>query len=312
MAGFDAPPRIIYVPGKNPKPPAEQYKQQLRRCLLEGVRKADPGVHAELAALPDFFTLIAWNHDYYGRYADFDDSPWIDRLVAKPEASPEDIREARRWRVRVGRISHLIADRFPALISLIRNPRLRASIEDTAGYFENREGIADKVRRPLTECLREHGAAAGPILLIGHSLGSVIAYDALWTASHLDPVDCTVDLFLSMGSPLGMRFVQQRLLGHDAVGLLRYPTKIRRWLNVTAVGDPYAIDPHLRNDFGEMVELGLVEEIRDYEEPVYTWFRSPQFGLNVHRSYGYLVTRDIGGLIAGWWKTWRAAVPGRR
>jgi hypothetical protein len=303
----DRVPRIIYVPGKNPKPPADQYQRQLRRCLLEGVRKADPDVHADLAALPDCLSLIAWNHDYYGRYADFDDSPWVDRLIEKPEAAPEDMREARHWRVHVGRISHLIADRFPALIGLVRNPRLRASIEDTAGYFENREGIAEKVRRPLIECLRRYGAEGAPILLIGHSLGSVIAWDALWTASHLEPVDCDVDLFLSLGSPLGMRFVQQRLLGHDAFGPLRYPAKIRRWVNVTAVGDPYAIDPHLRNDFGEMVELGLVESIRDYETPVYTWFRSPQFGLNVHRSYGYLVTREVGSLIAGWWKEAKAA-----
>jgi hypothetical protein len=302
MAAPDRRPRIIFVPGKNPKPEPELYKQQLRRCLLAGVGKADPAVHAELAALPDFFTLIAWNHGYYGRYADFDDSPWVDRLLEKQEASPEDMREARNWRVRVGRISHLIADRFPMLIGLIRNPRLRASIEDTAGYFENRAGIALRVRSPLTDCLREFGAENAPILLIGHSLGSVIAYDALWTASHLEPLECKVDLFLSMGSPLGMRFVQERLLGHEAVGPLRYPTNIRRWLNITAVGDPYAVDPHLRNDFGEMIDLGLVDDIRDNEDPVYTWFRSPQFGLNVHRSYGYLVTREVGSVIATWWK----------
>jgi len=302
MPAPDRRPRIIFVPGKNPKPPPDLYKAQLRRCLLEGVRKADPAVHAELAALPDFFTLIAWNHNYYGRYADIaQEQPWIDRLIEKQEATPEDIREARRWRVRIGRVSHVIADRFPALIRLVRNPKLRASIEDTAGYFENRAGIAEKVRSPLTECLRNFGAEEAPIMVIGHSLGSVIAWDALWTASHLEPVRCTVDLFLSMGSPLGMRFVQERLLGHDGCGPLRYPKNVRRWLNITSVGDPYAIDPHLRNDFREMIELGLVEDIRDNAEPVYTWFRS-DLGLNVHRSYGYLVTRHVGNVIATWWK----------
>ena len=302
MTVADRVPRIIFVPGKNPKPRPELYKQQLRRCLLEGVRKADPAVHAELAALPDLFTLIAWNHSYYGSYSDISlEIPWIDRMLEKPEASPEDRREARRWRVRIGRISHVIADRFPTLIRLVRNPRLRASIEDTAGYFENRAGIAEKVRSPLTGCLREFGAEGVPILLIGHSLGSVIAYDALWTASHLEPLRCTVDLFLSMGSPLGMRFVQQRLLGHDAIGALCYPKISRRWLNITAVGDPYAIDPHLRDDFREMIDLRLVEDIRDNGEPVYTWFRS-ELGLNVHRSYGYFATRDVGRVIAAWWK----------
>ena len=303
MAAADRPlPQIIYVPGKNPKPRPDLYKAQLWRCLLEGVRRADPDVHPSLAARPECFTLIAWNFDYYGVYSDLAvDQAGIDALFAKQQAAPEDIREARHWRVRVGRISHLIADRFPALIGLVRNPRLKASIEDTAGYFENREGIAEKVRSPLTQCLREFGAENAPILLIGHSLGSVIAYDALWTASHVEPVHCTVDLFLSMGSPLGMRFVQERLLGRDAVGRQRYPGNIRRWENITSVGDPYAIDPRLRNDFGEMVELGLVQDIHDNTEPVYSWFRNA-LGLNVHRSYGYLVTPGVGGVIAAWWK----------
>lgn len=274
---------------------------QLWRCLLDGVRRADPLVHVQMASRPELFSLVGWSHSYYGRYADLGvDLPWIDALLAKQGPTPEDIREASHWRVRIGRVSHLIADRLPALVGLIRNPRLRASIEDTAGYFENRAGIAEKVRRPLTELLREFGAQKAPLLVIGHSLGSVIAYDSLWTASHLEPLDCSVDLFLTLGSPLGIRFVQRRLLGHDALGRLRYPTNIRRWCNITAVGDAYAIDPHVRNDFHEMLELGLIEDIRDYEERVFTWYRS-DLGLNVHRAYGYLVTPEVGGVIAEWW-----------
>jgi pimeloyl-ACP methyl ester carboxylesterase len=140
-----------------------------------------------------------------------------------------------------------------------------------------------------------------PVLLIGHSLGSVIAWDVLWQLSHDKPAPCRVDLFLTIGSPLGTRYVQRRLMGSREKGRRRYPVNIRRWINVTSVGDLMAVDPKLRSDFDEMIRLGLIEEIRDHPGPVYNFYRSDE-GLNVHRSYGYLVNPVVGGIIAEWWR----------
>ena len=139
----------------------------------------------------------------------------------------------------------------------------------------------------------------GRVLLIGHSLGSVIAYDALWELSHLENHPGKVDLFLTLGSPLGMRFVQDRLLGFRQRER-RFPCNIRRWINVAAHGDLTALDPELRDDFLPMLGLGCTETIADRHRGVFNYFRN-EHGLNEHRSYGYLVEPHVACTVAGWW-----------
>ena len=294
-------PRIIFVPGKNPKPPPQEHRAQLWRCLLEGVRRARPEICADMQSHGDAFSLADWNYSYYGCQKPMGpDIPWIDALIRQPAATAEDQREARRWSRRAVRVAYLVADEFPALIPHLPDPKVKATIEETLRYFDNRDGVAELVRRPLEKLFHEDCGLHTPFMIIGHSLGSVIAWDALWKLSREDTSGCRVDLFLTFGSPLGTRFVQKRILGHDRTGRDRYPTNIRRWHNVTATGDLTAFDPRLRNDFYEMVKLGLTEDILDNREPVYNYFRNDQ-GLNVHRSYGYLVNPAVGAVIASWW-----------
>jgi hypothetical protein len=74
---------------------------------------------------------------------------------------------------------------------------------------------------------------AGCRVLIGHSLGSVVAYEHL--RQHPDH---RVELFLTMGSPLGLRMVRRRL----SVAPLPVPT----WVNVRDLRDPVACAGELR------------------------------------------------------------------
>ena len=50
MSGTAGGPLIIYVPGLKPKPEHSLHREQVLRCLLEGLRRIDPGVAAEMAA----------------------------------------------------------------------------------------------------------------------------------------------------------------------------------------------------------------------------------------------------------------------
>ena len=74
---------------------------------------------------------------------------------------------------------------------------------------------------------------------------AVIGYDTLWELTHVDDESVPIELWLTMGSPLGQRYLKRRLLGCDRSGAGRYPGGIRRWVNLTAVGDMTAIDPVL-------------------------------------------------------------------
>ena len=106
------------------------------------------------------------------------------------------------------------------------------------------------MRESLLERMQPGG---GPFIVIGHSQGSIIAFDVL---SDLDPNKYRVPLFVTIGSPLGIAEVQDQvkiLLGKSR---LTVPRCVQHWLNVCDPGDPVAADSTLRDDFsgGSVIE----------------------------------------------------------
>lgn len=294
--------RIIFIPGKNPKPPSEEHRRQLLRSLLRGVERADPAVAQAIEHDAGCFTLLAWNPLYYQSYKPLDeDLPWIDALLKRPGPTKEDVQEAQSFRRRTAWLLYAAADLFQFLIPLLPDKVVKNTIQETARYFSNEGGMGEQVRELLKTPLRRMYADGERILIMGHSMGSVIAYDTFWELTHIEKNPGRVDTFLTLGSPLGMRFTQQRLRGAHEKGARRYPHNIRRWVNIASQGDLTALDPTLRDDFQSMLELGLVESITDVNGGIFNYFRNDR-GLNVHRSYGYLVNPRVGEVIANWWK----------
>ena len=293
-------PHIIFVPGKNPKPPAEQHRNILWRILLEGVKRAAPDVVNNLSEHQSCFELSAWNHTYYHRTKDINrDLPWIDALQNKHGPSEKDIQEANTTHYKLLRILYSIIDYAPFLLRLVPSD-LKSTAEEVKRYFNNKNDIACEIREILKEQLRPLLKNNEKVLLIGHSLGSVIAYDVLWELSHLEKIETKVDMFLTLGSPLGMNYVQSRIKGSQFKGNKKYPLNIKRWVNVAAEGDITALDQVFSDDFSEMKNLNLIESIEDHCQGIYNFFRNED-GLNCHRSYGYLVNPAVGKVIADWW-----------
>jgi hypothetical protein len=292
---------ILFVPGKNPKPPADHHHGLLWRCLLRGVELHDAAIAAEMASHVDRFQIVPWNRMYYHKVKQLeDDLPWIEVLIRKSGPSPEDIRAVHAWRTKIAWLTYTLADLFPFLIPLTPDPAVKSAVEETRDYFENRANIGCQVRELLKAPLRRIFASGERVLLIAHSMGSVIAYDALWELWHEEKLRGHVDLFLTLGSPLGMRFVQKRLIGFRNHGKQRFPGNIRHWQNVAAEGDLTALDPEVHDDFKPMLDLGLTESIHDKHDGIHTYFRNAS-GLNAHRSYGYLAHPHVGKIIAHWW-----------
>jgi hypothetical protein len=292
---------IIFVPGKNPKPPADQHQSMLWRTLIEGVRRAEPQIISELNQHDENFKLIAWNYLYYHMTKDINrDLPWIDALINQHGPTERDIREAKAWHRKLDRLLYSIVDHLPFLLRLLSD-RIRSTAEETRRYFRNRDNIACDVRELLKQELRPLLSNSDKVLLIGHSMGSVIAYDTLWELSHLEQLPGKIDLFLTIGSPLGMNYVQRRLMGSKHTGKEKYPTNIKHWANISAIGDITALDRIFSDDFCEMMEQGMIDSIEDHCEGIYNFFRNEK-GLNCHRSYGYLVNPAVGKVIADWWQ----------
>jgi hypothetical protein len=292
---------IIFIPGKNPKPPPAQHSEMLWRTLLEGVKRADNPIAAAMKKQQKAFRLAAWNHLYYTTEKDGNrDLPWIDALINTHGPTKQDIREAHAWHRRLDRMLYAIADHNPMIIRFLPGPA-SATINETRRYFRNSDNIAYHIREQLKKMIRPMLADKEPLLVIGHSMGSIIAYDTLWELSHIEHRKEKLD-FLSLGSPLGMNFVQHRLCGNSEQGVRKYPTLIRHWINVAAVGDITALDRHFQDDFEPMLDLGIIDSIEDHTDGIYNFFHNEK-GLNCHRSYGYLVNPATGKVIADWWRS---------
>jgi pimeloyl-ACP methyl ester carboxylesterase len=89
------------------------------------------------------------------------------------------------------------------------------------------------VRQHLLETIERHGAT----VVIAHSLGSVVAYEALWQAPELP-----VDLLVTIGSPLALpHIVFPRLQHGPKNGRGACPPGVARWVNLADPGDLIAI-----------------------------------------------------------------------
>ncbi len=294
-------PLIIYVPGLLPKPQADTHRDALLRCLVSGVRRLDEQVAQEIASSALCFDIVSWTYDFYGQHRDFGlDAASVEDVIAKAGASERDQEQASTWQRRLSRWLYSLGDRLPFLIPHIATERMELHLRDLRRYVKNRRGIAEHTRQMLKMPLRAAHESGRPILLIAHSMGSVIAYEALWQLSREDNEALRIDLFLTMGSPLGQRYIQKRIKGHDETGGRRYPDNIRCWINLSSVGDLTAINPALGYDFAEMTELGLVDAIDDRE--IYNWFRWNGV-LNTHSEYGYLANGETARIIVDWWQS---------
>jgi hypothetical protein len=121
-------------------------------------------------------------------------------------------------------------------------------------------------------------------VLIGHSLGSVVAFEAAQALDHPLP------LLVTIGCPLGLRtIVYERVRPQPP----RFPPMVRHWVNIADRNDIVAAEPDLTPLFGSTAPPGAVLE------GGYT----VENGAKPHEADFYLtkaqVGRPIGALLSG-------------
>ena len=129
----------------------------------------------------------------------------------------------------------------------------------------------------------------GKLVIIGHSLGPVLAADLLY---HLPP-EVDVSLFVTIGSPLARKPVREHL--HRI--RTQFPfERIGPWLNVVGVLDPVAVGAGITDQFPEALELFV-----DTGRP----------SLTAHAATAYL-DQDVVAQAFAWWLEERDAQPPAR
>ena len=118
--------------------------------------------------------------------------------------------------------------------------------------------VQDEIRKRFVSAVTRGSAAQGPHLVVSHSMGTVIAYDCLKRVPEC-PV---VDAFITMGSPLGIDEVQDKLRPEwtqdDGFPSARVSGK---WINYFDRIDPVSrLDPYLASDYRRDAEM-IVEDV---------------------------------------------------
>lgn len=140
-------------------------------------------------------------------------------------------------------------------------------------FFDTAE--RERMEKILLERLMVGG---GPFIVIGHSQGSMIAYQVL---RKLQKLQCDVRLFLTIGSPLGLQEVQDMLVKLEPGQPLAVPDCVDRWLNVAERLDPVALDADLSNDYSQNPRGVGIENIEGLRI-------NPEWESNPHSGTGYL------------------------
>jgi hypothetical protein len=153
-------------------------------------------------------------------------------------------------------------------------------------YFYHTE-FRNKVQKLLIDKLNKHSEKR--IMLIAHSMGSVIAYDVLRKMGR-QTKSLRVDHFVTIGSPLGLPHVVSEIYKEN--DLVRTPSNVGRWTNFADRRDSVAMDFRLADDYEPNNNGVKVEDL-----PVINNYRSPDKKPNVHKSYGYLRTPELSYIV---------------
>jgi hypothetical protein len=155
---------------------------------------------------------------------------------------------------------------------------------------ENRSNYLARqaIRENLAHMLRKH--QNDQILLIAHSMGSIIAYDVL---TQIVP-DITIDTFVTCGSPLGIPVIMSKIKTEQKLQVekLSVPENITRcWYNLSDLGDRVAINYNLADDYQKNSSGISIIDKQVHNTYQYQGKKNP------HKSYGYLRTPEMAEII---------------
>ena len=178
-------------------------------------------------------------------------------------------------------------------------------LKDLAFYYDASRKIADRSKPPkmvvarkvlmdeLKQELLKHKGKQ--IMLIAHSMGTIIAYDVLRRIGRSHP-SFEIAEFITIGSPLGLSHVKANIFNEtdyeEKKKRVRTPSIVQNWANYADRKDPVAFDTHLEDDYGPNKSGVKVKDDRvlnDYQ------IKKPggKIEENHHKSYGYLRTPEI-------------------
>lgn len=229
------PPKILFLHGVGSGEAERRWLDGLNRGLA--TLNVDP-VAADQVIAPEYAWLLS---------AD------IDR-VKSPENTykvKKDTAERRLFFRRQSRIERLLTPKNLAdkaglgtWPDAVVEPLQNAAIVSKLGMLKQVSNYMrqEALRSAILRQVLKDVPKSGELILIGHSLGSIVAIDLI---DHLPP-DLKVSRFLTIGSPAGSEVVHR---GHEKL-LKRFPyARVNDWSNIYSTNDPVTAGRGLASTF---------------------------------------------------------------
>lgn len=289
---------IIGIHGLGNKPPKDILENWWKLAIEEGFKKIGKPL------CPFKFEMVYWADLMYDKPKDPEitdkEDPYYLREIYTP--SPEKfIAEEHPKRKKIldfitKQLDSLFLNKdFTLNYTSITDTILERYFKDLDAYYKEKcddENLTDCeikkiIRKRTVDIISKY--KKDEILIIGHSMGSIIAYDVLSFSIPSIPIDS----FITIGSPLGIPIVKSKIATEreqnhlDKTQLNAPDSIVRNWYNFSDVEDKVAIDYQLGDDFS--ANINLVNPI-DFEVTNDYMFDEER---NPHKSYGYLRTPQL-------------------
>ena len=289
---------IIAIHGLRNKPPKELLEKWGLEAIKEGFRSEGYRVN-----LPKF-ELVYWADILYDKPLSPDEkNPESPYYIDEPyRPAPENrIVISYRFRRKIVRLLKkviykiMLKKDFELRYPFLSKTFIHNNFKDLEVYFaENCDKInskdcqlRDQINQRLIDVLKKYQNYE--ILLIAHSMGSIIAFDVLSFIMK----DAKVHTLITIGSPLGAPFVLSRIAEYSKKennGIIKLQTPetvYKHWYNFSDIRDSIAMDYKLAEEFdanskGVKVVDKLVVNTYSYKKKI-----------NPHKSYGYLRTPEL-------------------
>jgi hypothetical protein len=293
---------IIGIHGLGNKPPKKILENWWYLALLEGLGQIS---HPEVFFN---FELIYWADILHAVPLDPEEtdhsSPYY---IAEPyvAAVQNSIRHPSNFRRKLLDFLEKEFDRLSKQNGISRplnsfsNLIIRHYFKDLDQYYSGK--VIDKeqgdieaktaIRNQLISILKKYQNQE--ILLIAHSMGSIVAYEVLSLINDFEGIDTLV----TIGSPLGQPFVINKFKNESEYLTAeednpKTPEAIRKkWYNFTDLEDKIAINYDLADDYSENSKGIQVVDKEVYNN--YAFEDKP----NPHKLFGYLRTAEIAEVV---------------
>jgi pimeloyl-ACP methyl ester carboxylesterase len=293
---------ILGIHGLGNKPPKKLLARWWHDALADGLRAIG---HPKRFFR---FKLVYWAHHLYPKPLDPDvkdkknplyvDTPYV---PASPVTGrrPENLRTKVLNYIERQLYKIILAEDLSLNYASVTDLIIRRYFRDLDIYYtkqcrdskNNLRQARDVIRDDLARALRKYKRK--DILLIGHSMGSIIAYDVLTQSVP----DIRIHTLVTMGSPLGLPVVMRKILSEQRKKPQKHitvstPANIAEaWYNFSDPQDKVATQYNLSEDYEPNSRHISTTDIVVHNDYQYGGKHNP------HCVYGYLETPAVSHVI---------------